>query len=80
MNIVTKASLLAIALSIGGSAYAQTADAPVAPHNYPVCSKSITDECINSDAVPHKVAHKALAHHHKAPLARHAAATAQTRS
>lgn len=63
MNTMTKASLLAVALSFGGSAYAQNSEnVPAPPSSYPVCSKTITDECINPDAVPH-AARKMPVHH-----------------
>ena len=60
MTIMTKASLLAVALSIGGTAYAQNNEAvPAPPGSYPVCSNTITDECINRDAAPRAILHKA---------------------
>lgn len=55
------------ALSLAGAGIAVAQEAPATPQTYPLCSKTVHDECMNpSEARGSVKAHKAVHHHHKA--------------
>lgn len=62
------------ALGVGTAALAQDAPAAKAPDSYPLCSSTVTDECMNPSQAPHHATAKghATAHH------RHHAAQRET--
>lgn len=67
-----KTFMLAAVLAIGGVSAANAAE-PAG--DYPLCSKTITDECINPSQAPRAIAHTAHhARHEASRLQRKAAA------
>lgn len=62
-----KKLLLIAALTLGGASVANAATpAALAAGNVPLCSKTITDSCMNPSQASHRASHHVRHHHHHA--------------
>ncbi len=73
MKIIIVIAAGAMGLVLSQSALAQGSPSAMPAKDYPVCSKSVQDECINRSQAPKARMHKTAAHmgaahmkHHKA--------------
>lgn len=57
-----KTVLLIAALTLGGATVANAA-APAASSGVPLCSRTVTDECMNPSQAPKAMKHHATRHH-----------------
>jgi hypothetical protein len=64
-------AIFAVVLALGGASMANAAPpASNAAGNVPLCSRTVTDECMNPSQAPRAASHHA--HHHRATASAHA--------